>query len=420
MRADHVPDHSVEPTFYAPVNHRQVPNTTDAIGAAVRKARWIADGYLTHVPEPVALQGARVLEVGPGTSCGPAVLMACRGARVTVADRYLAPWRDEFHVPFFRALLEDVAGRAGEDPGPIRRLLEARAFVPEVCQRLASSAETLSCLDASFDIVLSSAVFEHLEHVPHALSNLARVTAPGGTGIHQIHFGDHRDDDRQLEYLTLDNDLFWSCFEMSWGECGNRWRYTDFADAFTHAGFDVVRTDPVFGASDAYLRDVRPRLHPDFSGRSDDELRTLCAWMVCRRSSRAPRPALSTRPGLAPTGTGEAYARRLVAPRRIVLYGAGAGGRFAFDILDRLGCAGSVVAVCDGDPATRGRLVRQHRVTGFEDVPASAYDTVIVASQPGRHDIGERLAAAGLVPDPDLYAIGFVGGYARTAAEAAA
>jgi SAM-dependent methyltransferase len=281
----------------------------------VTQARLVLDGYLAHMPGRMVLPGTRVLELDPGAWLGTAVLLACRRARVTVADRYLVPWSDPFHVPFFQALLEDVTGRPGEDPAPIRRLLEARAFVPDVIARIAAGAERLPCPDAAFDVVLSSHVFEHLEHVPCALSNLARITARSGFGVHQVHFGDRRDRDRQLEHLTLDNDVFWSMFELSQRECGNRWRYTDFSASLTQAGFDVLQVDPAITAPDGYLRDVRRRLHPDFVSRSDDELRTLSAWMVCRRAEREPQAAMTTRPGLLPAGMGDAdaYGRRPAA-----------------------------------------------------------------------------------------------------------
>jgi hypothetical protein len=80
--------------------------------------------------------------------------------------------------------------------------------------------------------------------------------------------------------------------------------------------------------------------------------------------------------------------------RRIVVYGAGAGGQ---EVLERLALKGfSPVAVCDSDPAKGGTTLGRHPVTSFTGIPRDAYDLVIVASRPGYGAIAQRLAAAGL------------------------
>jgi hypothetical protein len=88
-------------------------------------------------------------------------------------------------------------------------------------------------------------------------------------------------------------------------------------------------------------------------------------------------------------------ARRVrLGNRRVVVYGAGAGGHEA---IVRLGQAGiSPVAVCDGDPAKHGSSLGQHVVSSLDDVAREAYDLVVVASRPGYAAIAERLVGIGL------------------------
>lgn len=83
-----------------------------------------------------------------------------------------------------------------------------------------------------------------------------------------------------------------------------------------------------------------------------------------------------------------------LAGRRIVVYGAGAGGR---EVVARLASEGiDPVAVCDGDPAKIGSRLGSHVVAPIDEVPRQAYDLVIVASRPGYAAIAERLVQMGL------------------------
>ena len=86
--------------------------------------------------------------------------------------------------------------------------------------------------------------------------------------------------------------------------------------------------------------------------------------------------------------------------RRIVVYGAGAGGREALERLDASGVR--PVAICDGDPAKAGTRLGDFEVTPFADVPRSAYDLVVIASRPGLEAIAGRLTGLGLDPARDF------------------
>src|SRR5436190_841090 len=52
----------------------------------------------------LSLQGLRVLEVGPGTHFGPQLLLADRGAHITLVDRFVAPWDAGYHPDLYRQL----------------------------------------------------------------------------------------------------------------------------------------------------------------------------------------------------------------------------------------------------------------------------------------------------------------------------
>jgi len=84
-----------------------------------------------------------------------------------------------------------------------------------------------------------------------------------------------------------------------------------------------------------------------------------------------------------------------VRDRRLLVFGAGAGGRDAIRFLARV-APGRIVGVVDNDPAKQGMQVEGFAVTRFEQVPRDTYDVVVIASLPGLQPISAQLSAAGL------------------------
>jgi len=268
-----------------PVNYRKQDASPESLTRDVEYALQIADFYVRKIPGGASrLLYKHVLELGPGISLGTAVLLSCHGARVTVADRYLSPYDPNYHGPFFAALLERLRHeRPHLNPDPILALLEAQGFVEQAVTGQHLGIEDLFEIEAdSFDIVVSNAVFEHVENVPAAIENLARITRPGGFGIHQVDFRDHRDFSRPLEFMTLTAESFQKLFADVRGECGNRWRPSAIAVEMDKVGFDLVEFDDNMHADADYIEDVLPRLDQDYSGLDVDSLRAISGCFVNR------------------------------------------------------------------------------------------------------------------------------------------
>lgn len=274
-------------TDLLPVNYRKQDHSATAVAEAVAYALCVADGYLgqwtTYGPAAPGtaaqlLAGVRLLEIGPGPSLGVPVLLACAGAQVAVADRFPATWDRDFHAPFFEELLRRVEGRDW-NLEPIRQLLRADAFVETVLASYAVPAEEVDRIGRTFDLIFTNAVLEHVQDLQAAAASLARVSARGAHGFHQVDLRDHRDFSRPLEFLTVSDAEFADIRRASFCECGGHWRASDVAAAFTSFGFRV-QTVPNLWASQEYLADVRPRLRPGFAGRPESDLATLSALFV--------------------------------------------------------------------------------------------------------------------------------------------
>lgn len=91
-----------------------------------------------------------------------------------------------------------------------------------------------------------------------------------------------------------------------------------------------------------------------------------------------------------------------LAGRRLLLFGAGAGGTRALARLRASGRAGQIVALCDNDRSRHGTTVDGVPVKAFAAVDPGTFDFVVITSEPGRLAITAQLDASGLVDGRDF------------------
>jgi len=220
------------------------------------------------------------MEIGPGPHYGVPLILACYGALVLVADRFSPAWQPDFHPTFYSRLLERLVEESPLiDSRPLRTVQKnqnsLKDYVKEIKTPLEKIPRSLRC---SCDAIFSNAVLEHLYQPLSAIRRMAFITRPGGLGLHQIDFRDHRDFNKPLEYLLLGQIQFWKVFHWSHGECGNRLRSGEFSSIFTRGGFSISSFECNKRAEAPYLDEFLPRLRAASSAYADCkeiELRTL-------------------------------------------------------------------------------------------------------------------------------------------------
>ena len=255
-----------------------------ALERDVRYAVQVAESMFETISGlGLELPGLRVLELGPGHNFGPQLLLAGHGARMTLTDRFLAPWDETYHPAFYRALRARWTG-----PAPaLDRVIGAGGY-GDTLTLLAEPAERLSVADASFDLVLSNAVLEHVFDLPAVCREMARITRLDGVNLHQIDFRWHRAGfARPLGFLLQTEARFRRDFAGDHGECGNRWRASEVAALFRSAGFEVLRTAVTETADDQELARFLPKLRRSRSPYRTwpaEDLRILGARVELRRT----------------------------------------------------------------------------------------------------------------------------------------
>lgn len=198
-----------------PVNFQVLDARNEAIERDLAHTLDVVDSYLLHLPGGTEqLRGATVVEVGPGHNLGTALCLAGLGARVAVVDRFPPAWDEVYHPRLYTALSDCIWGhRPDWDSVPLQTVVQHGGHDPVVTCHACAVESLDSIPSASVDVVLSNAVIEHSFDLEAAVAELARVTRPGGWGVHQFDHRDHRNFGRPLEYLLMSDDRFETMFE---------------------------------------------------------------------------------------------------------------------------------------------------------------------------------------------------------------
>jgi SAM-dependent methyltransferase len=273
-----------------PFNLQPLDSSPEALERDVKYALGSACTWIGFLPGGEEfLKGKKVLEIGPGINFGPILTLACHGAEVLVTDRFLTPWDPDYHPKFYSMLRKSLADRwPSIDLSPLDRVINQRQYPKESISAYTCSLERLSGVaDQSVDLVISNAVFEHLYDLKSAFSHLARITKPGGLGLHQIDFRDHRDFSRPLEHLLLSDREFSRKFREKHGEFGNRFRPGEMRQFFELVGFKVREFKPDIYVEEEYLKEFLGRLRQTKKSRYRDydpeDLRYVSGFFIVVR-----------------------------------------------------------------------------------------------------------------------------------------
>lgn len=233
----------------------------------------------------VAIAGSRFLEIGTGWyPTLPFCLYVAGAARVDTFDlnRYLKPDLARACAGLLGRMLDKLAEATG---GPVEELRARQQSLQRALVRGASLEEATDGVvryrapgdasatglpSASFDVVFSNSV---LEHVPEAtiaelFVEARRVLRPGGVNFHSVNCGDHYAYvDRsigKLNYLRF-SDAQW----QKWNNkflYQNRLRAMDFTRLARQAGF-VIEVDTSRPNPDRLAELANLPVDPDFAAR---------------------------------------------------------------------------------------------------------------------------------------------------------
>lgn len=283
--------------------------------AAAEKA-----GYLLHMwreieqwlgPRGIRLEGARVLELGPGDNLGTLLCALAHGAAGAMGVDKFAPVRPpRFEALTYAALRERLPEPARARLDRVLRLENGHHVLdPAVLQEL-SDCPAEDCARrlpaGSFDLVLSRSVLEYVQDLDQAFAGLRTLLAPGGWMIHKV---DARDDGlfsrhghHPLSFLTVSHAAYHAMTSHTYRP--RRARLADYRDLLKRQGWraelrvcrvlgqdrelpapvDALVLGRDYGADELrLLREIRPRLHPHFAAMADADLLATGFFVIARK-----------------------------------------------------------------------------------------------------------------------------------------
>ena len=287
------------------------------VESAVAYIQRTFDDYVRYgsLTEEV-LQGAHLLEIGPGDNIGAGLRFLARGAaRYTTLDKFFSR-RDPAHErETYERLRETLpAGERERFDGAVT-LSPALAFAPERVQAIyGHEAQKAADLFApgSFDGILSRAVLHEIYEAEAALQALDRVLKPGGWMVHKI---DLRDDGlfsargySPLEFLTISGPVYWLMAYDTDKTCRRplpfyrdllrrmgyeaRFTITGIVEASGYKGVEnpagegkeQLAAGVDYGPEhERMLAAIRPRLTGAFGALSDSDLLTASVFLMARK-----------------------------------------------------------------------------------------------------------------------------------------
>lgn len=222
----------------------------------------------------VSLAGKAVLVFGYGGGVGIGVVLLRAGAAsVTLCDRYARPSRRrnrhwvETAPEYFRA----QEGTVIPDPDRLELL---HGDVRQIAREM----------EARYDIVLSSSVFEHLDDVDGVCAALAALTRRSGVHLHYIDVRDHYFR-FPFEMLTFSESV-WRRY-LNPGSNLNRLRPWEYRAIFEH-WFERVELEVVRSEWEAF-RQARGRIRPEYLS-GDEALNAAGVVLVTASGPRRQGP----------------------------------------------------------------------------------------------------------------------------------
>lgn len=230
----------------------------------VRYAFNVASGYANKIIQfENTLESKVILEIGPGLNLGTALLLRAWGAgEVHAIDKYTHAWVDEYHNHFYEKLINFAVSSSefkilNDQLNPINSFTDLEALNINYKEY---SLEDFNNYSEYFDITLSNATLEHVEFLVQSMNNLYKITSSQGIGIHQVDFRDHRDFEKPLEYLLMDEMTFAREFNVRNGEIGNRFRPDELTYVLKNVGFSQFTLEPNLYVEKNYLNSFVLRL----------------------------------------------------------------------------------------------------------------------------------------------------------------
>lgn len=227
------------------------------------------------------LKGKHILEYGPGNILGVALFFYAYGAQeVHCVDRFsfniISPENLAVYHMIINSLKEDEKIRACH---AFKKYGEPQSgFDPDKI-KLIVSKNGLSGENDKYDLIISRAVFEHVNDLDKTFLDISKALKKEGVSIHQVDLRSHNlDRYKDFDFLTLPPFVY----RLMYSHKGfpNRWRidqYKELADKFR---LKYLKFEPTGKLDSNKIDLIYAKLAKPFRGLHHDDISWLGFWMI--------------------------------------------------------------------------------------------------------------------------------------------
>jgi hypothetical protein len=210
-----------------------------------RLERYAFQALRSIVRRRGSVEGAHVLELGPGDNLASGFALLAAGAQsYTALDRFEGNYTTPEAKNWYRAVQQAWSSSFPELPWP--EWLRADSFPEGYSDRVEAINSSIEAANVQrrFQVVCSYQVGEHINEVSRFASLTAGTLVPDGVAIHRVDFGPHDRWTRYEDPLTFlrFSPWLWSAMGSNRGY-PNRVRHHEFLRALTDAGLNVDCVD---------------------------------------------------------------------------------------------------------------------------------------------------------------------------------
>ncbi len=242
----------------------------------------ICRDYLKFIPDPGAIAGATICEVGAGDCLATAALFLGLGAKSVDLVELNPAVVNEKQIRSLAMLREQgvdldcsIISNNGATPSlDTKRVRYHSQFMEEYVA------------EEQHDWIFSYDVFEHVEDLPASFDACFHALKPGGRMVNIIDLGGHGEFEDPLPPLDFQtySDWLYECMYPKFHRATRRF-VSEYVDKLTAAGFLDVSVTPLRTVDSEYLDRISPRLRTAARARPREELRIIEFALTATRGS---------------------------------------------------------------------------------------------------------------------------------------
>ncbi|MCK4307493.1 class I SAM-dependent methyltransferase [candidate division WOR-3 bacterium] len=266
-----------------------------SVSDSLKYINQVFQDYLSFADISVKdIKGKKVLELGPGDNFGVALKFLIAGAnKVTCLDKFYSNRDIAQQYQIYKAMRDELLQGGKRSFDSIIKLnnhkfeFTGNKFEYIYDRGIEQALEIFP--SASFDMIISRAVLEHIPDLDAAFNSMDKLLRPGGYMIHNIDLRDHGIFTsvglHPLTFLTIPEKIW----KLMTGHSGkpNRMRLDYYKHKMEELNYNY-RIKIILSSTLPMIENIKPKLQPEFKKMLSEDLLPETIFLIAQKSRNNP------------------------------------------------------------------------------------------------------------------------------------